>query len=84
MHPTMNPVDFTLRGEHITLEALIKACGLTLGGSAKPLIASGAARVNGEPETRRGRKLHAGDEVQVGESRLRVQAPPLDSRPTAV
>ena len=79
----MNPVDFTLRGEHITLEALIKACGLAHGASAKPLIASGAARVNGEPETRRGRKLRAGDEVQVGASRLRIQAPPPDTASTA-
>jgi ribosome-associated protein len=28
--------------------------------------------VNGEPEQRRGRQLHAGDAVQIGEERLRV------------
>jgi ribosome-associated protein YbcJ (S4-like RNA binding protein) len=32
--------------------------------------------VNGEPEQRRGRQLHAGDTVQVGEVQLRVTARP--------
>jgi ribosome-associated protein YbcJ (S4-like RNA binding protein) len=39
------------------------------------LIAGGGARVNGEPETRRGRKLRAGDEVAVGDSVVRIAAP---------
>lgn len=67
--------DFVLRGDHITLDALLKATGLAdSGGAAKVLIASGAVRVNAEVETRRGRKLRAGDEVVVGASRVRVQA----------
>ncbi len=67
------PVDFALRGEHITLEALLKASGLAFGGAAKALIAGGGVRVNGEVDTRRGRKLRAGDDVMLGESRVRVQ-----------
>ena len=70
------PVDFALRGEHITLEALLKASGLAFGGAAKALIAEGGVRVNGDVEPRRGRKLRAGDEVMLGESRVRVQAGP--------
>ena len=71
----MEPIHFALRGEHITLDALLKASGLvTSGGAAKLLIADGGVRVNGQGETRRGRKLRAGDEVAVGESRVRVQA----------
>ena len=70
------PVEFTLRGEHITLEALLKASGLAFGGAAKALIAGGGVRVNGEVETRRGRKLRAGDEVMLGASRVRVRAGP--------
>jgi ribosome-associated protein len=31
-------------------------------------------RVNGEPEARRGRQLHPGDEVAVGDEVLRVVA----------
>jgi ribosome-associated protein len=45
------------------------------GGAAKVLIASGGVRVNGEAETRRGRKLRAGDEVAVGDAVVRVEAP---------
>ena len=72
----MPDTDFLLRGEHITLDALLKATGLTpSGGAAKMLIAEGAARVNGETETRRGRKLRAGDEVTVGETVVRLTGP---------
>lgn len=69
----MDAIDFPLRGEHITLDALLKASGLVpSGGAAKVLIAEGGARVNGAAETRRGRKLRAGDEVVVGGARVRV------------
>ena len=70
----MSSTNFPLRGDHITLDALLKASGLaTSGGAAKVLITEGGVRVNGEPETRRGRKLRAGDEVLFGERRVRVQ-----------
>lgn len=66
---------FALRGDHITLDALLKATGLAdSGGSAKGLIADGQVQVNGEPETRRGRKLRAGDVVQLGTARVQLQA----------
>jgi ribosome-associated protein len=70
----MNPSQtFVLRGEHITLDALLKATGLVpSGGAAKGLIAEGGVHVNGETETRRGRKLRAGDEVAVGTVRVRL------------
>jgi ribosome-associated protein len=71
----MQAIDFALRGEHITLDALLKASGIaSSGGAAKVLIAAGRVRVNGEPERRRGRKLRAGDEAMIGETRVRVQA----------
>ena len=69
----MAPTDFVLRGEHITLDALLKATGLaSSGGAAKVLIAGGEVRVNGEVETRRGRKCRVGDEVVMGSSKLRL------------
>ena len=69
----MAPTDFVLRGEHITLDALLKATGLaSSGGAAKVLSAGGEVRVNGEVETRRGRKCRAGDEVVVGSSKVRL------------
>ena len=70
----METIDFALRGEHITLEALLKASGLASGGGAKALIAEGGVRVNGQAETRRGRKLRVGDEVSVGGQKVRVRA----------
>ena len=70
----MNLIDFELRGDFIPLDALLKATGLApSGGAAKVLVAGGGVRVNGEPEARRGRKLRAGDEVAVGEHRVRLQ-----------
>ena len=71
----MDPIPFPLRGEHITLDALLKAAGLAdSGGGAKARIASGAVQVNGEVETRRGRKLRAGDAVQLDGQRVQLQA----------
>jgi ribosome-associated protein len=71
----METAPFALRGEFITLAALLKASGLAgSGGSAKALATGGDVRVNGQTETRRGRKLRAGDEVAVGDARIRVQA----------
>jgi ribosome-associated protein len=67
--------DFELRGAAITLDALLKATGVApSGGAAKQLILEGGVRVNGAPELRRGRKLHAGDEVSVGAQRWRLRA----------
>jgi ribosome-associated protein len=72
----MESVDFELRGETITLDALLKATGAApSGGAAKALIAGSNVRVNGAPESRRGRKLRAGDEVVLGEHRWRLRAP---------
>jgi ribosome-associated protein len=51
-----------LRGELITLAQAVKAAGLaSTGGQAKALVREGAFLVNGEVETRPGRKLRAGD-----------------------
>ncbi len=73
----MEPNLFDLRGDHITLDALLKATGLAhSGGGAKVLIADGQVQVNGEVDTRRGRKLRAGDEVVLGGHRIRLQASP--------
>jgi ribosome-associated protein len=50
----------------IKLDQFLKWSGLVqTGGEAKMLIQSGEVRVNGAQETRRGRKLMAGDRVSV-------------------
>jgi ribosome-associated protein len=58
----------------ITLGRALKASNLVgSGGEAKVLIQGGEVRVNGEVETRRGRKLQSGDVVEVGDERLEVR-----------
>jgi ribosome-associated protein len=58
----------------ITLGQALKAWDLVgSGGEAKVLIQGGEVRVNGDVETRRGRKLKRGDVVEVGDERLEVR-----------
>ncbi|MGE5509429.1 MAG: RNA-binding S4 domain-containing protein [Chitinophagales bacterium] len=60
---------------YITLDQFLKWSGLAeTGGEAKLLIAEGKVKVGGVPETRRGRKLHPGDEVEFGGERFVVTA----------
>ncbi len=57
----------------ITLGQALKASDLVgSGGEAKVLIQAGEVLVNGEVETRRGRKVAPGDVVEVGDERLEV------------
>ena len=56
-----------------TLGQALKVASLVgSGGEAKVLIQAGEVLVNGEVETRRGRKLDEGDVVEVGDERLEV------------
>jgi ribosome-associated protein len=58
----------------IALGQALKAASVTgTGGEAKVLIQSGEVRLNGEIETRRGRKLQEGDVVEVGDALLEVR-----------
>lgn len=65
--------DVTIRGDMIRLGQLLKLSGLAdSGGEAKALLAEESVTVNGEREARRGRQLHRGDVVAVGEEEVRV------------
>lgn len=62
-----------LRDEFIALNVLLKLLGLvSSGGSAKILIATGAVRVDGQPETRIRRKLRPGNVVMLGDDTIRI------------
>jgi ribosome-associated protein len=62
-----------IRGETIRLGQLLKLTGVVdAGGDVKAFLGTTAVTVNGEPEDRRGRQLHPGDEVRVGGDLLRV------------
>jgi ribosome-associated protein len=63
-----------IRGYTIRLGQLLKLAGLAgSGADAKALLADGGVTVNGEPEERRGRQLHPGDVVAVGDDAVRVR-----------
>ena len=53
-----------LREEYIKLGQALKAAGLVSSGiEAKEVIMDGLVKVNGEVDTRRGKKLYDGDTV---------------------
>jgi ribosome-associated protein len=57
----------------IKLDQFLKYHNLVeTGGEAKVRIRAGEVRVNGEVETRRGRKLAIGDIVEIGGARTEV------------
>lgn len=59
--------------EFIRLDQFLKWAGLTMTGSeAKELIAGGNVKINGEPETRRGRKIRKGDIVSAGNEAFEI------------
>lgn len=67
--------DIQIRGDSIRLGQLLKLAGVVDGGGeAKALLAEGAVSVNGEPETRRGRQLRAGDVVTLADGAFRIAA----------
>ena len=71
------PREIQIEGESIRLGQLLKLAGVIDSGSeAKVLLATDPVSVNGEPEARRGRQLHAGDRVQVGDQELLVLGEP--------
>jgi ribosome-associated protein len=69
----MQLIDFPLRGDHITLDSLLKACGLAdSGGAAKAMVAQGRVQVDGREELRKTCKLRVGQVVSVHGARIRV------------
>jgi ribosome-associated protein len=66
--------EVTIRDDVIRLGQLLKLAGIADSGTdAKELLADGAVRVNGEPETRRGRQLRAGDVVDAAGEQVTVK-----------
>ncbi len=60
--PELQPIDTA----YIKLDSLLKLANLVMsGGEAKQVIQDGLVTVNGQVETRRGRKLYPGDLFQL-------------------
>jgi ribosome-associated protein len=65
--------DVVIRGEMIRLGQLLKVAGvIDSGAEVKAFLAEQEVLVNGEREDRRGRQLHLGDVVTIGDRELRV------------
>jgi ribosome-associated protein len=65
--------DVPIRDDTIRLGQVLKLAGLaSSGGEARAMIEQGDVTVNGEPESRRGRQLHRGDVVAVGDAAVRI------------
>jgi len=63
----------TLNGDHIKLGALLKLAGaVSSGGEAKDVIGDGLVKVNGIVSFERGKKIRAGDEVEIDDTKIFV------------
>lgn len=70
----MQLIDFDLRGEYITLDALLKATGLApSGGVAKRMVADGLVQVDGFDELRKTCKIRSGQVVSLQGARISVR-----------
>jgi ribosome-associated protein len=68
--------DVAIDREPIELHQLLKLAELVAsGGEAKFAIVQGQVRVNGQVETRKRKKIMAGDLVEFAGARLRVTCP---------
>ncbi|MEO8278296.1 MAG: RNA-binding S4 domain-containing protein [Ideonella sp.] len=73
----MSEVVFTLRGDFIPLDALLKACGLaSSGGDAKQMVLAGMVSVDGSAESRRTCKIRSGQRVECAGTTVNVVAGP--------
>ena len=73
----MRSLEFVLRGEFITLDALLKATGLApSGGAAKLMVAGGLVQFAARRDLRKACTLRAGQVVAVTGTRVRVMADP--------
>ena len=71
------PIEFLLRGDFITLDALLKATGLAeSGGRAKAMVAAGLVQVDGQQELRKTCKLRAGQVVALADARVVITTAP--------
>lgn len=64
---------FKLEDEYIQLQNVLKVFGLVDSGAmAKNIIQDGLVKVNGEVETRRGKKIRVGDVVTVFDESIEI------------
>lgn len=68
-------IEIKIDSDYIKLDQAIKLADIaSTGGHAKFLILEGLVKVNGEVETRRGKKLFNGDIIDVDGEQIKVIA----------
>ncbi|WP_394780785.1 RNA-binding S4 domain-containing protein [Undibacterium sp.] len=71
----MQKLTFSLSGEFVELNQLLKLTGLCdSGGAGKVIVASGDVTVDGQQELRKTAKIRAGQLVRLGDVQIRVEA----------
>nr|WP_207636867.1 S4 domain-containing protein YaaA [[Clostridium] dakarense] len=66
-------IEIAIDSEYIKLDQFLKLADIaSTGGHAKYLIQEGLVTVNGEVETRRGKKLRSQDIVEVEGNKIKV------------
>lgn len=66
-------IEITIDSEFIKLDQFLKLADIaSTGGHAKFLIQEGLVKVNGEIETRRGKKLRSNDTVEVEGNTIKI------------
>lgn len=69
----MQSLEFSLNGDYVELNQLLKLAGVCdSGGAGKAIVASGEVAVDGRQELRKTCKVRAGQIVTLGDIRIRV------------
>lgn len=72
----MQQLEFTIDGEYVELNQLLKLTGVCdSGGAGKAIVASGAVKVDGKTELRKTCKIRTGQVVTLGDVKIRVSGP---------
>jgi ribosome-associated protein len=71
----MQKINFTVDGEFVELNQLLKLVGVCdSGGAGKVIVASGVVSVDGQQELRKTAKIRPGQVVTIGDTRITVVA----------
>jgi ribosome-associated protein len=71
----MQKINFTVDGEFVELNQLLKLVGICdSGGAGKVIVAGGGVSVDGQQELRKTAKIRAGQVVTIGDMRITVIA----------
>lgn len=69
-----DPQIVLINQEPVELYKILKFEGIVASGAeAKQLIADGAVKVNGQIETRKRKKMMAGDSIETGDQKMLLQ-----------